>query len=113
MNDLKKDHDSAWWFTTVGKGNKERQIAASAAMIKALKRQHQHLGLSTFPSPDDKTPLVKADRGNNGITSTNQIRNIVQACFDRAIERMVEEGFEDEVGDLKSATVHWLRHTGI
>lgn len=113
MNDFKKDHDNAWWFTTVGKGNKERQIAVSAAMLKALMRWRQHLGLSALPSPDDKTPLVKADRGNNGITSTNQIRNIVQACFDRAIERMVEEGFEDEVGDLQSATVHWLRHTGI
>jgi len=27
MNDFHKDHDGLWWFTTVGKGNKERQIA--------------------------------------------------------------------------------------
>jgi len=29
MNDFRKDHENRWWFTTVGKGNKERQIAVS------------------------------------------------------------------------------------
>ena len=113
MNDFKRDHDGLWWFTTVGKGNKERQIAVSRAMLAALKRWRKHLGLSPLPSPDDQTPLVPTDRGNGGMTSTNQIRNIVQACFDLAAERMVDEGLGEEVGDLQSATVHWLRHTGI
>ncbi len=113
MNDFKRDHDGLWWFTTVGKGNKERQIAVSRAMLTALKRWRKHLGLSPLPSPDDQTPLVPTDRGNGGMTSTNQIRNIVQACFDLAAERMVDEGLGEEVGDLQSATVHWLRHTGI
>ena len=27
MNDFARDSDNNWWFTTVGKGNKERQIA--------------------------------------------------------------------------------------
>jgi site-specific recombinase XerD len=113
MNDFKRDHDGLWWFTTVGKGNKERQIAVSRAMLSALKRWRKHLGLSPLPSPDDQTPLVPKDRGNGGMASTNQIRNIVQACFDLAAQRMVDEGLEEEVGDLQSATVHWLRHTGI
>lgn len=113
MNDFKRDHDGLWWFTTVGKGNKERQIAVSRAMLTALKRWRKHLGLSHLPSPDDQTPLVPLMRGKGGMTSTNQIRNIVQACFDQTVERMIEEGFKDEVGELQSATVHWLRHTGI
>ena len=113
MNDFKRDHDGLWWFTTVGKGNKERQIAVSRAMLAALKRWRKHLGLSPLSSPDDQTPLVPTDRGGGGMTSTNQIRNIVQACFDLAAERMVDEGLGEEVGDLQSATVHWLRHTGI
>lgn len=113
MNDFKRDHDGLWWFTTVGKGNKERQIAVSRAMLAALKRWRKHLGLSPLPSPDDQTPLVLTDRGGGGMTSTNQIRNIVQACFDLAAERMIDEGLGEEVGDLQSATVHWLRHTGI
>jgi len=113
MNDFKRDHDGLWWFTTVDKGNKERQIAVSRAMLVALKRWRKHLGLSSLPSADDQTPLVQTDRGKGGMTSTNQIRNIVQVCFDRAAERMVDEGLKEEVGDLQSATVHWLRHTGI
>lgn len=113
MNDFKRDHDGLWWFTTVGKGNKERRIAVSRAMLTALKRWRKHLGLSPLPSPDNQIPLVPTDRGKGGMTSTNQIRNIVQACFDLAAQRMVDEGLEEEVGDLQSATVHWLRHTGI
>ena len=33
MNDFHKDHEGRWWFTTVGKGNKERQIAVSDTML--------------------------------------------------------------------------------
>lgn len=113
MSDFRRDHEGLWWFTTVGKGNKERQIAVSHTMLSALKRWRTHLGLSPLPSPDDKTPLVSVARGKGGMTSTNQIRNIVQACFDRATLRMIDEGLTDEVGELRSATVHWLRHTGI
>lgn len=38
MCDFHRDHDGNWWFITVGKGNKKRQIAVSDAMLKALKR---------------------------------------------------------------------------
>ena len=47
------------------------------------------------------------------ISSTNQIRNIVQYCFDQAINRLKADGFIEEANGLQSATVHWLRHTGI
>ena len=113
MNDFKRDHDGNWWFTTVGKGNKERQIAVSHAMLAALKRWRNHLALPPLPLVSDQTPLILRIRGKGGVMSTNQIRNIVQACFDRASARMEAEGFKDEVGSLRAATVHWLRHTGI
>jgi integrase len=58
MNDFARDGDGNWWFTTVGKGNKERQIAVSEAMLEALKRWRKHLGLSTLPSAADYTPLL-------------------------------------------------------
>lgn len=38
---------------------------------------------------------------------------MVQLCFNRSVERMNEEGFNEEAEALKSATVHWLRNTGI
>ena len=55
MNDFRKDNDNNWWFTVVGKGNKEREIAVSDSMLQALKRWRTHLNLSPLPSPADKS----------------------------------------------------------
>jgi site-specific recombinase XerD len=113
MNDFKCDYEGNWWFTTVGKGNKERQVAVSNSMFAALKRWRQHLGLPAIPSADDNSPLLPKTRGRGGFTSTNHVRNIVQACFDKAAARMSDDGFTEEAKNLAAATVHWLRHTGI
>lgn len=114
MNDFKRDHEDNWWFTTVGKGNKERQIAVSNVMLKALKKWRKHLGLSPpLPSPNDNSPLIPKLVGKGNVSSTNLIRTIVQHCFDLAVEQMREEGFDEEAAELQTATVHWLRHTGI
>lgn len=51
--------------------------------------------------------------GGAAIQSTRQIRCIVQTCFDAAFLRMAHDGLEDDAIELKTATVHWLRHTGI
>lgn len=114
MNDFHQDYEGNWWFTTVGKGNKRRQIAVSDSMLAALKRWREHLDLSPLlPAADDQSPLIPKERGTGGISSTNQIRNIVQYCFDQAIEDMQKESFKEEAAGLQAATVHWLRHTGI
>jgi site-specific recombinase XerD len=113
MGDFERDHEGLWWFRTVGKGNKERQISVSDSMLAALKRYRKSRGLSELPAPGENTPLVPKNRGQGGITSTRQIRGIVQKCFNAAIETMKSEGRTDEAGQLESATVHWLRHTGI
>jgi site-specific recombinase XerD len=113
MNDFRRDHDGNWWFTTVGKGNKERQIAVSDSMLDTLKRWRKYLKLTPLPSVDDQTPLIPNTRNEGAISSTNQIRNIVQYCFDEAIKKLNEDGFTEEANGLQSATVHWLRHTGI
>lgn len=44
MCDFFRDPNGDWWFNTVGKGNKARQIAVSPVMLKALKRWRSHLG---------------------------------------------------------------------
>lgn len=113
MGDFYCDPDGLWWFTTVGKGNKARQIAVSDAVLQALRRYRQSLGLSALPSPGDPTALITKQVGKGPITSTSQIRVIVQACFDRARHRLQQDGFLDEADTLLEATVHWLRHTGI
>lgn len=113
MRHFFKDMDGNWWFKTVGKGNKERDISVSDAMLAAFKRYRVSLGLSSLPTPADTFPLIPKVLGKGSISDTRQIRNIVQHCFDRAIERLKQDKFLDEADMLLSATVHWLRHTGI
>lgn len=113
MGDFERDLEGNWWFRTVGKGNKERQISVSDAMLSALKRFRESRNLSPLPAPGESAPLIHKTRGQGGITSTRQIRGIVQQCFDKAQRKMQEEGFTEEAAQLSAATVHWLRHTGI
>ncbi len=113
MGDFRKDQDGNWWFHVTGKGNKDRTIVVSNAMIAALRRYRGHLGLSPLPVINEQTPLIAKAKGVGPVTSTRQIRRIVQDCFDAAFERMRSDGLEDDAHDLRAATVHWLRHTGI
>lgn len=113
MNDFHKDNDGLWWFTTVGKGNKERQIAVSDTMLAALKRWRKFRGLSVLPTPADDSPLLPVHRGQGPMANTTHIRSIVQDCFDKAIQSLVAQQQTEEAESLMGATVHWLRHTGI
>jgi len=70
MGDFQRDMDGNWWFTTVGKGNKERQIVVSDSMLLALKRYRESLTLSPLPTPGESTPLIRSSRGPGPITST-------------------------------------------
>jgi len=113
MRDFFRDVHGNWWFQTVGKGNKQRQVAVSDALLLALKRWRAHLELSPLPSPDEQNPLIPRQQGKGPISSTRAIRQIVQECFDVAVTRLRQQGDEEEANLLAAATVHWLRHTGI
>ncbi len=76
-------------------------------------RYRESLGLPPLPSPDDQEPLIPKERGKGAMESTRVIRQLVQTCFDRAVNNLYETGEREEAEILRSATVHWLRHTGI
>lgn len=113
MGHFFRDHYNNWWFKTVGKGNKERNITVSDAMLAVLKRYRNYLGLSPLPAPNETNPLLPKTKGFGAISDTRYIRRIVQGCFDAAVERLRKDNLSDEADQLMSATVHWLRHTGI
>lgn len=114
MGDFFKDNDGNWWLKTVGKGNKVRQIAVSPDMLKALKHYRtEYLNLPPYPALDESTPLIgHSTNPNKSMTDERTIRRLVQACFDAAAEKLRKDDPE-EAQNLYSATVHWLRHTGI
>lgn len=113
MNDFAKDSNGHWWFTTVGKGNKERQVAVSEAMLDSLIRWRKFLSLPPLPSPADNSPLLPKQRGTGPMSDTAPIRRLVQLCFDAAAFALRKKNKLDEADNLNAATVHWLRHTGI
>lgn len=113
MGDFRKDMDGNWWLHVVGKGNKSRIVTVSDEMLSALKRFRRFLGLSPLPTPDESHPLIPKNLGHGPVTSTRQIRSIVQHIFDLSYERMIVEGLDNESQELQAATAHWLRHTGI
>ena len=113
MGHFKKDMDGHWWFHVTGKGNKNRTVTVCDEMLKALRRYRKWLGSSALPTPDEQTPLIHKNLGKGPITSTRHIRTLVQQCFDAAYARMQVDGLAEDATDLRAATVHWLRHTGI
>jgi site-specific recombinase XerD len=112
MGSFAPDKRSLWWYTTIGKGNKIRDVAVPDELLSALKRYRQSLNLPPLPHRDESTPLFPKHKGKQGL-GTRQIRSIVQAVFDNAINKLYAAGKADEAEDLATATVHWLRHTAI
>lgn len=113
MGHFYQDSDNNWWFKTVGKGNKERIISVSNAMLAALRRYRQFLGLSSLPSLGETTPLLLNIKTGHALKNTRSLRREIQLGFNAAIDRLQKDGFSDDAELLMSATVHWLRHTGI
>lgn len=112
MGHFAPDKHGLWWFTTVGKGNKQRDVAVPDELLTALKRYRSSRNLPPLPLRDEQSPLLHKERGRTGL-GTRQVRNLVQTCFDRAVYELEAANEIDQAQDLQTATVHWLRHTAI
>ncbi len=100
-----------WWYEVTGKGNKEARVSVKDDYLNYLKRYRVSRNLTPLPSPGETTPLLVHLNGKAGLTDRH-VRKIVQVIFDQALERMKSEGRdEDEYNELRSASLHWLRHT--
>ncbi|QNL88208.1 hypothetical protein ACUDA6_15325 [Pseudomonas ceruminis] len=94
------------------KGNKAAKISVRDEYVNCyLTRYRRHLGLSPLPLPHEIHPLLSTLHGRSGLSSRH-LRLLVQQVFDRALFKMTAEGrHEDEIDNLRSASLHWLRHT--
>jgi len=112
MGDIRRDSMGNWWFHVVGKGNKAAKISIRDDYIQSfLVRYRRHLQLSPLPSAHEKTPLISTLKGRGGL-SDRHIRLLLQEVFDVTLARMAREGWsDDEIDQLRSASLHWLRHT--
>lgn len=110
MGSFQKQGDD-WWFHAVRKGNKKAKVSVRQDYLAYLKRYRATLALSPLPFPGETTPLVQTLKGRAGL-SDRHVRELIQRVFDRAVDRMKDEGQpEDEITNLRAASLHWLRHT--
>lgn len=112
MGDFRRDTLGNWWLHVVGKGNKSAKISVRDDYVQTyLMRYRLYLGLTPLPSPHDSHPLLLTLSGRGGLSSRH-VRLLLQKVFDGALLRMTaEDRSEDEIDNLRSASLHWLRHT--
>lgn len=110
MNDFfqRRGH---WWWAVQGKGGKYAEIPVSEALIAALKRYREFLGLPSLPDAEDFSPLIRDLSGNKGI-SANMVYRTMKDLTDEA-SREFAVSRPDIADRLARTSTHWFRHTSI
>lgn len=105
-----------WNLIVIGKGNKERAIPVGSALLEALMRYRQSVGLTPLPSPDETTPLVLSSKNRHLLQPIGRqaLDKIVKAAFDAAVQMLESSASEEDRNSamvLRFASAHWIRHS--
>jgi len=95
-----------------GKGNKAAKISIRDDYIQNyLVRYRQHLQLPPLPSTHEKTPLISTLQGP--CRTLRSPHPAAAAGCVRPVHRADGPGgwSDDEIDQLRSASLHWLRHS--
>jgi integrase len=96
-----------WWFFVKGKGDKLGKVPVNDALLSAVFRFRQHLGLSSYPQSGDDLPLIPSWRSEGGLG----VRHINQLLKKLAISAATKfEAQPDKAEKLRKFSAHWLRH---
>ncbi len=108
-----KEGDERWWLEVLGKGSKERLLPATNEMMVELGRYRREMGLPTYPTPHEDTPLILAIGKSRKTLTRAALHTIIKCVFDGAAERLRQRGeeFAARANLLERASAHWLRHT--
>lgn len=136
LSDPKTGH--TYWIMHIteesAKGNIERKIPVTRQALTALSVYRKAFGMTLFPTPGEKTPLLLSPRTRRGTTTASGIpiislgarrgygvwRSLTSRHSLYAIvkERLAQAAaFLDSIGEidraiqLREASPHWLRHT--
>ncbi len=124
MSQFKRDVKTGVWgfYIPRSKGGKRRTVAVSKALLTALKQYRCFLGLTELPQPGENTPLFvrhkAAGRGRDaGLLNANlgirQIRELIMDVIFLAADNIAKDGLNQDANEVRSQTVHSIRHTGI
>lgn len=124
MDQFKHNQQTGIWsfHIPLSKGGKRRSVAISKALLDALVKYRQFLGLTDYPAPNENHPLFvrhkAAGRGRDvGILNANlgirQVRDEIQSIINLAAESIEADGFAQDGAQMRKLTAHNIRHTGI
>ncbi|WMC12139.1 site-specific integrase [Oceanimonas pelagia] len=124
MSQFRRDAKTGIWsfYIPVSKGGKKRTVAVSRELLDALKRYRGYLGLSALPAPNEAIPLFvrhrAAGRGREqGLVNANlgirQLRELLNELLAAAADAAMTDGFDQDAAEMRTLTVHSIRHTGI
>lgn len=111
--------ENEWYLSVVGKGEKERKIVVVDEYLDILSRFRLQMGLSKYPTFEEKTPLVPAKNFENALTDS-RIWQILKWAFGlgaNAYEAMGARSSDEDLkyhhkaSKLRKASAHWLRHS--
>ena len=124
MDQFKHNQQTGIWsfHIPLSKGGKRRSVAISKALLDALVKYRQFLGLTDYPAPNENHPLFvrhkAAGRGRDvGILNANlgirHVRDEIQSIINLAAESIEADGFAQDGAQMRKLTAHNIRHTGI
>lgn len=121
-----RTHSGSYYYTFYiprSKWSKSRSVLVSDMLLGALKRYRVHLGLNPLPTANETDiPLFvrhkAASHGRQaGLVNANlgdeQISALINELYELAADILVERGEVEEAQELRTFTVHSLRHLGI
>lgn len=111
MSSFSRQH-GLWWWSIIGKGDKQAKLPVPDDMIQALMRYRCHLGLSAIPKPGETTPLLCSLEDPPRPITARRINQILKSIFEDAANQMPSE-HADKAELLRKASAHWGRHTAI
>jgi len=124
MGQFRRDSKTGVWGFHIprSKGGKSRTVAVSNALLDALQRYRQHLGLTALPAPNEELPLFTRHRAAshgrdagllNANLGTRQLREQIYLLFNKAADKAEQDGFDQDAREMRQMTPHSIRHTGI
>lgn len=124
MDQFKHNQQTGIWsfHIPLSEGGKRRSVAISKALLDALVKYRQFLGLADYPAPNENHPLFvrhkAAGRGRDaGILNANlgirHVRDVIQSIINLAAESIEADGFVQDGAQMRKLTAHNIRHTGI
>ncbi|WP_108946534.1 tyrosine-type recombinase/integrase [Shewanella halifaxensis] len=124
MSQFKHNSQTGIWRFHIpkSKGGKSRSVAISKALLAALVDYRRYLKLSDYPSASEQHPLIvrqkAAGRGRDvGMLNANlgirQIREEVDKIIEIAANSIERDGFVSDAEQMRSLSIHNIRHTGI